>query len=219
MISGYVCAIVIIIVSILWVTGWRETIAPNVSTREVLFCAGLLALAAMPLPLWFSPLPSMPDVQLHASASLLLLGGLFVISRKGFEGYRSYIGSCAIMVGMVWGSVRGLYAHETMFYVFHPDWDAPLLGGLLCGAFASERKQQFVIVTWGGALSAVVQRLLEGSGLASIGAWPWWDGVAAALSAAVTFTIVSRAIRRCLVKLGAAGWLGWLRQLKGDKSS
>ncbi|MCR2803034.1 YphA family membrane protein [Paenibacillus soyae] len=216
MIPGYVCALLLLIVSILWATGWKAAFAPRVSTSWTIAVLGIIAILLM-FPLWITPIARLAEIKIHAAVCVLLLCGSGSFWRRPAHGQRLYILSCAIMLAIVWGSARSLYSHESMFYFVHPDWDAPLLSGILCGAFTSDIRHQFSIVVWGAAVSEAVQWFLMERGtspLYLIGEWAWWDGVAVALCAAVLFTAVSRAARTGIVKLGAV----WLRQLRGGKS-
>lgn len=213
MIPGYVCALLLLIISILWATGWKTAIAPAVSTRWTLVVAGIIALPLM-FPTWIMPPTRYTEIKIHVAVCMLLICTATSVWRRQ-DGQRFYILSCVLMLAIVWGSARSLYSHESMFYFLHPDWDAPLLGGLLCGAFTSDVRHQFAIVAWGAALSEVVQNILaDGSAVQLIGTWAWWDGVAVALCAAVLFTIVTSTLRRWMVKLGTV----WHRQLRGGKS-
>lgn len=214
MIPGYISILLLLIVSILWATGWREVLVPNMRTGWTAAIA--LAIAALLIfPLWTSPIASEPAVQVHVSAWLLLAASAILLWRTAQDSQRGYLMLCALMLAIVWGSARSLYSHETMFYWMDPLWDMPLLAGLLCGAFTSDSRHQLVLVAWGAAWGEfIVAMFREGAVHARIGSWEWWDSVAIAFCSAVAVTVLLRAARAIGAWISAA----WLN-LRGGRSS
>lgn len=214
MIPGYMCVLLLLIVSILWATGWKDFLTPNVRTGWAAVITLMIA-ATLGFPLWFSPFLSEPGIQIHASAWLLLGACAIVLWRTAKEGQRGYLILCATMLAVVWGSARSLYSHEAMFYWIDPFWDTPVLAGLLCGAFTSDSRHQLVLVAWGAALGNFLEALLRtGSIQTRIGSWEWWDSVAIAVCSAIAVAILMRSGRSIVSRIGAA-WLS----IKGGRSS
>ncbi|MFF2887614.1 hypothetical protein [Paenibacillus sp. NPDC057967] len=214
MIPGYISVLLLLIVSILWATGWKDVFAPHMRTGWTVTIT--LAIAALLIfPLWSSPFSSEPAVQIHASAWLLMAVCAVLLWRSAKEGQRGYLMLCTLMLAIVWGSARSLYSHETMFYWMDPVWDMPLLAGLLCGAFTSDSRHQLVLVVWGAALGDFVEALFrDGVIQARIGSWEWWDSVTIAFCSAVAVTVLLRAGRAIGSRIGAV----WLH-LRGGRSS
>ncbi|RJE90022.1 hypothetical protein D3P07_07335 [Paenibacillus sp. 1011MAR3C5] len=214
MIPGYISVLLLLIVSILWATGWKDVFAPRMRTGWAVAVTLAIALLLM-FPLWSSPLHNKPAIQIHASVWLLLTVCAILLWRSVQDGQRGYLMLCALMLAIVWGSARSLYSHETMFYWMDPLWDMPLLAGLLCGAFTSDSRHQLVLVAWGAALGSFVEVLFRGDVIQTrIGSWEWWDSVAIACCSAVAVTVLLRAGRAIGSRIGAA----WLH-LRGGRSS
>lgn len=212
MTPGYVSLLFFFIMCILMATDWKPLIAPAIRSGHAFIFLVAVGCALL-FPLWIAPFDGYPQVRIHAAACLLL--AVAVKWSLGVKGLRSYMFFCSLMLGIVWGTARSLYSYESMFYWLSPTWDAPLLGGLLCGAFASDVKQQLGLIGLGAAVEEIVAATFrEGSLRIDIGALYWWDGVSIALASAIAITLVMKAIRRTLIKLGAS-WLG----LKGGGSS
>ncbi|REK77271.1 hypothetical protein [Paenibacillus paeoniae] len=214
MIPGYISVLLLLIVSILWATGWRDFLAPNIRTGWAVTVTLAIAVMLM-FPIWFSPLASEPDIQIHASAVLMLAVSSIMLWRSARDGGMGYFMLCALMLAIVWGSAKSLYSHETMFYWLDPIWDMPVWGGILCSAFTSEGRNQLVLVAWGAALGDFVEALLrDGSLHASIGSLAWWDSVMIAFCSAVAATILLRIGRAVGGRISAA----WF-YLRGGRSS
>lgn len=216
MIPGYMSVLLMLIVFILWVTGWKQLLAPSVRTGPAIILTATIAfMLAVPISMWISPLKSFPGFRIHAAACLLLVVSAVIVWRTAQEGQRAYLVLCALMLAIVWGSAHSLYSHEAMFYWIDPSWDAPLLVGVLCGAFSSNDTHQIGIVAWGAAIGECVEAVLRSGGFeASIGSWAWWDGFVIALCTAAAVTILVRAVRVIAGKLGEA----WM-QMRGGRSS
>src|SRR5690606_9732452 len=135
--AGYLSLWVICCAFILIMTGWKSVIAPGTNRRTMVLLL-LLGAVLLPFPLWWAPVALLPYLQLHAAAGVLLTAGALALLRGDEEwSYKGYLLLSMLMIALIWGMVRKIYSFDPVFYMINPVWDAPLLGGLLCGAFTS----------------------------------------------------------------------------------
>ncbi|MFD0586883.1 hypothetical protein ACFQZE_02620 [Paenibacillus sp. GCM10027627] len=209
--AGYLTALLFLVAFILLGTGWKPLLAPSISGGYAYGLLGAIGVALF-LPIWLTPFGAFADIRLHVSVCLLLAITLYSWVAEQ-SGNRGYVLICALLIGIVWGCARSLYAQESMFYWLNPDFDAPLLAGLLCGAFVSDLKQQMILSAWGAALGKGVQVFFRDDHFQlSFGTMYDWDGIALAMVAACSLTVTLKILRQLKSKLEAA----WF-QLKGGK--
>lgn len=211
---GFMSIWIIIILLILMVTGWKPYLAPEVSRRSLLVTAfGITVL--LPFSLWWQPMPNLIPIELHAAVIVLLFSGLLTLKGSEDWRYKGYLVLCAVMIAVIWGSLRKMYSFYPIFYWLDPQWDAPLFAGVLCSAFTSQVKHQFGIIVWAAALGEVLNALLQsGNYTAMIGTLTWWDSFWITLITARIFSFVLKAIRRTASRVGVMLW-----DLKGGRSS
>ncbi|MBH5317978.1 hypothetical protein I6N90_09190 [Paenibacillus sp. GSMTC-2017] len=214
MIPGYFTVLLQLIMCILLVTGWKSVFAPSIRTGSF-FLLILVITVLLLFPLWWMPLQDSPNVKIHAAVCFLLIVSTVIIWRGGQGGSRSYLLLCILMLTLILGSVKSLYSIEAMFHWYQSSWNAPLMGGLICGAFTSDCKHQFAIIAWGTALGEGIEAVFqEGIYQVTVGTLSFWDGFWLALSIAISFTLVIKLMRAGITRLNAI----WLH-LKGERSS
>lgn len=215
MVPGYLCILFLFIFCILWATGWKPIFAPNVRTGWALTLTGLI-LCTLMVPIWITPIAKFPGFHIHASVCLLLVSSVTAVLLSAKHGQAFFLVLCAVMLAVVWGSTRSLYAHESFLHWLSPTLDAPLLAGLLCGVFTTDSNHQLAIMAWGAAIGECMAALLQEGGTfqVQIGSWAWWDGFAIAICATFALGAAGRALRGMISKLGAV----WLQQ-RGGRSS
>ncbi|WP_444939710.1 YphA family membrane protein [Paenibacillus harenae] len=169
------------------------------------------------MPLWIHFRMRAGEILIHSHAAILLLLIAGIVTAKDDEGWNNklYLALCGGIVGLIWGLIRKLYSYDPVFYWLGPSWDAPLLGGVLCGLFTSNGKQQFGIIVWGAVLGEFVYAILyKGAVVTSIGTVAWWDGFLASLAAARIASLAHRAVRTTGSKISV-----FLLNDKGGRSS
>lgn len=211
---GYMSIWIMCIMFILIATGWKPYLAPDISRRTMILL-GIIMVVLLPLSFWWSPLPEHVQAELHVSVCLLLV--ISLLTCHGFEEwrYKGYLILCAIMIAVIWGFIRKMYSYDPVFYWIGPSWDAPLLGGLLCGAFSSRVKHQFGMIIWGAVLGETLNAFLQsGTYTALIGSLSWWDSFWIAFATARLSSLMLRGIR-----IGASKLSGMLWHIRGGRSS
>lgn len=213
--AGYLSLWVVFSVFILIVTGWKPIIAPGVNRRTMMLFV-VFGAALLPFSLWWTPISQLPALQVHAAIGVLLVfGAAALLTGDGEWSYKGYLVLSMLMIAAIWGMARKMYSYDPVFYVLDPMWDAPLLGGFLCGAFTSSTKQQFGILAWGAVLGEVLYAIMDsGAYLVSIGSFAWWDSFWIAAVAAFGFSMLAKALRVLLQKLG-----GLLPNMKDGQGS
>jgi hypothetical protein len=203
-----------LIMFILLATGWKPYLAPDIS-RRTLTVLGLILIASLPFSIWWSPLREYIQVEMHVSVCMLLVASLFTYKGDEEWSYKGYLLLCAVMIAVIWGFVRKIYSYDPVFYWLGPNWDAPMLGGLLCGAFSSSAKHQYGMIIWGAVLGECLNAILQSSGYtAYIGSLSWWDSFWIAIATARLFTLLLKLFRFSLAKLSVMLW-----NMKGGRSS
>ncbi|MBD2869636.1 YphA family membrane protein [Paenibacillus arenilitoris] len=211
---GFMSLWIMLIMIILLATGWKPYLAPDLS-RPAMTLFGIVMLALLPVSAWWSPMRESMHVGIHVSVCFLLLAGLLAFWGEEQWSYKSYLALCAIMIAVIWGFVRKIYSYDPVFYWLGPVWDAPLLAGVLCGAFSSSAKHQFGMLIWGAVLGEWLNTLLQARGYTAwIGTLSWWDGFWIAVATARLFAFALKLLRAALSKLGILFW-----HMKGGRSS
>lgn len=208
---GYLSFLILLITAILLATGWKHVLAPDISWRII----GGAAAAAMllPLPLWWSPLPEFLPIMLHAVVCAGLLASTPAFRERGWTASTGYYLLFTVMLGIIWGGIRQAYSFDPVFHWINPLWDAPLLAGLLCGAFTSHARQQLAVLLWAAMLGELVHTLLHVH-TAYIGSLAWWDSFWLAAATARLFSLLIKVVYRAAARVGSLLW-----QLKGGRSS
>lgn len=211
---GYMSLWIIIVFLILMATGWKPSFAPDMN-RRTMTILGIVIAALLPVSLWWSQPSYDVHFELHVSVSLLLFASL--LTYKGDEelSYKGYLVLCTIMIAAIWGFIRKMYSLDPVFYWIDPAWDAPLLAGVLCGAFTSQAKHQFGMIVWSAVLGEVLHAALQPNNYtALIGSLSWWDSFWIAFATARMFSLIVKLARISFSKL-----YGLLWYLRGGRSS
>lgn len=211
---GYLSLWIIIIFSILTATGWKPYFTQDLNKRTIVFF-GALILAIQFLPLWWAPEVQYFEFQIHVNAGLLMLAAFLTIRGDEERSYKGYLILCALLIAAIWGLLRKMYSFDPVFYWIDPIWDAPLLGGVLCGAFASQAKHQFGMIVWGAVLGELLNAALQSHRhTAMIGSLAWWDSFWIAFASARLFSMLLKWLQFAMNKLQVLFW-----HLKGGRSS
>ncbi len=193
---GYISLWFFTSLAVLMLTGWREIILPDVS-RRVIAWLSLVLIGLFLVPIWWTPFSMQYPLHISAAVAVCmlacvigLLGGTEEISYKG------YLLLCVLMVALVWGMVRKIYHYDPVLFMLHPQWDAPLLSGLLCGAFTARMKHQLSILAWGAVLGEGITVWLKlHQQEVWVGSLSWWDSFSISAAAAFMFSLLLRLVR------------------------
>nr|WP_156889583.1 hypothetical protein [Paenibacillus harenae] len=154
-------------------------------------------------------------IEIHVSVCMLLIASLFAFKGDEEWSYKGYLVLCTLMIAVIWGFVRKIYSFDPVFYWLGPNWDAPMLGGLLCGAFSASSKHQYAMIIWGAVLGECLNAMLQSHGYtAFVGSLSWWDGFWIAIATARLFTLLLKLFRVSLAKLSLMLW-----HIRGGRSS
>lgn len=195
---GYIAVWIAAIIVILLSTGWSSILLPGVQRRYVLVAGAVcLLLQAVHAEAAFlgKPFEWYGSVFPAAIALAVSLRGKNAASLFG------YLILCSFITGMIWGSVKQIYYADPVFYWIHPVWDAPLLAGLLAGAFTSKQREQFALLFGAAIWAEAVGAMLSSIGYeAEFGSASWWDGffiaIAMTRSVSLFFGILRTAAAR-----------------------
>lgn len=212
---GFMSIWIMMITFILIATGWKTYLAPEISSR-MMALLGIFMVMLLVFPLWWSPFPEFIRLEIHISVCLMLVIGVLMSYRASeVRSYFCYLILCTLMISIIWGFIRKMYSYDPVFYWIGPNWDAPLLAGIFCGAFTSQIKHQFGMMVWGAVLGEALNTVLQsGAFTAHIGQSSWWDSFWIALATARVFSLLLRAIRTGASKLSVKLW-----HIKGGRSS
>ncbi|QNK55384.1 hypothetical protein [Paenibacillus sp. PAMC21692] len=197
MIPGYVTIWLSIIIVILFATGWKPYLAPRLGTLGVIVLGIAVAIAAY-TEYWWSPFSeSLPTVRIHVIVAVLLAGSLLALANNANKGQRSYLMLCALMLSIIWGSIRSLYTHDPILYWLEPAWNASLFCGLLCPLFTLNIRYQCGALLWGSVLGEIICAWLDhGVYKAAVGSIQWWDSLSIAATAAFGCSLAVYGVKR-----------------------
>jgi len=211
---GYMSIWIMIILFILIATGWKPYLAPDIS-RRMMSLLGIAIIALLGVSFWWKPFQGYIQVELHMSVCLLLLIGVLAFMNKEDWSYIGYLILCTIMIAVIWGFIRKMYSFDPVFHWINPNWDAPLLCGIFCGAFTSQVKHQFGMIVWGAVLGETLNAVLQfGAYTAHIGSLAWWDSFWIAMATAMMCSMLLKSARFGFSKLSVILW-----HLKGGRPS
>lgn len=211
---GFMAIWIVLIMIILMATGWKDYVAPDIS-RRMMVAAVISMVIALASSLWLLPFHVF-GIEIHVGVCVLLFLALSSLY-NGTEswGHVTYLLVCMLMIAVIWGFVRKMYSYDPVFYWINPNWDAPLLAGLFCGAFASKANQQFAMISGGAVIGEIFNAFLQTGGyMGYIGELRWWDSFWIAFATARIFSILLKALRVAGTKLQEMLW-----QIRGGRSS
>ncbi len=138
--DGYIAGLLLLILFILLLTGWRSLLIQEISIR--------VAVGVIIGSLFFSyyiwPLTSAIIIQ-GSIAWLALCGvlaGAASASRSGFV----YLVFGAALITVVWFWSGRLYWIDPVLYVLKPGWDGVFFAGMLAGLLVTRFKEQFAVL-------------------------------------------------------------------------
>lgn len=204
MISGYLTVWLVLIVVILFATGWKPYIAPNLGTPAILVLVAAIG-AAVYAGDWWIPFDELPTLKLHSAVAVVLLASLVAWAGKSNNGERGYLFLCVLMLAIIWGSISSLYTHDPILYWLEPGYNSPLLCGLLCCVFTTNIRYQAGALLWCASLGDVISAWLDnGANPTAIGSAIWWDSYSLALATACCGAITIHIVRQAFAAAGKA---------------
>jgi len=175
MIEGFMSVWLLAMAFILYMTGWKKQVSGNVSGR-ILFI-GLVMAAA--LHLLKIPLPG--GLVWHGSAL-----GAFTVSMIALITSRSAVTYASVIVGValaggLWWWFRYIYSIDPVFVVVHPNWDGPIMAGIVASFFAERFRYQFALIITAAIVSELFLAAATKQYNVMLGSLGWWDHTIAAL--------------------------------------
>lgn len=202
MISGYMTVWFVLIVVILFATGWKPYLAPKLGTPVILGIVAAIGWAAY-AGYWLTPFNALPTLRLHGAAAVLLLASLAAWAGKSNRGERGFLLICAFMLAIIWGSISSLYTHDPVLYWLEPGWNSPLLCGLLCCVFTTNIRYQAGALLWSSTLGDVIGAWLDnGVNPMAIGSANWWDSLCLSIATACCGAITIHIVRQVFAAAG-----------------
>ncbi|MCM3627433.1 hypothetical protein M3194_08650 [Paenibacillus glycanilyticus] len=190
---------------ILITTGWSNLVGLSVKNRKWVFLALAVCAALQPIKETFH----IGQVQIHVFAGTILLMLITLLAMRGplVWDSRGYLLICALLAGMIWGSVRKMYSVDPVFFWLDPFLDGPVVAGVLASAFSTKGQHQFTVLLFAGAAAELVHALLQrGVYEASIGSLQWWDSLWIAFATARVISLLFQAVRTGVVRFIAIPW-------------
>jgi len=175
MIEGFMSVWLLAMAFILYVTGWEKQVSGHVSGR--ILCVGLVMTAA--LHLLKIPLPG--GLIWHGSAlGALAISVMAVITSRSISIYASVLFGAALAGGLWWW-FRYIYSIDPVFIVVHPDWDGPIMAGIVASFFADRFRDQFALIIFAAIVSELFLAAATRQYNVLLGSFGWWDDTIAAL--------------------------------------
>nr|WP_139230830.1 hypothetical protein [Paenibacillus catalpae] len=190
---------------ILMTTGWSDFVGLSVKNRKWV----LLALAICAALQLIEETFQIGAVHIHVFAGTILLMVISLLAMRGplVWDSRGYLLICALLAGMIWGSVRKMYSVDPVFFWLDPLLDGPIVAGVLASAFSTKGQHQFTVLLFAGAAAELVHALLQkGVYEASIGSLQWWDSLWIAFAAARIISLLFLTVRTGVVRFIAIPW-------------
>jgi|GEM_PF-1560056 hypothetical protein len=203
--AGYISIWIMLMVFILMTTGWSDFVGLPVKNKKWLFLALAVCAALQPIEETFR----LGSVQIHVFAGTILLMLIALLAMRGplVWDSRGYLLICALLAGMIWGSVRKMYSVDPVFFWLDPLLDGPVVAGILASAFSTKGQHQFTVLLFAGAAAELVYTLLQhGVNEAFIGSRQWWDSVWIAFAAARIISLLFLTVRTGVVRYIASPW-------------
>ncbi|MFC5650835.1 hypothetical protein ACFPYJ_17300 [Paenibacillus solisilvae] len=177
--DGYIAVWFLTIGIILFMTGWQEQVADQLSQRSLsLILAGAFMLQFVTIPI-ISELAvkgSVVYITAVTAASLLLL-------RR--PGTIVYVLVCGVLTGMICLWIRYMYLLDPVFILLNPAWDGPLIAGLFAGLLCDRFRTQSSVVVIAAVISPLHAVIHTWNGMQFvIGSLAWWDGLMISLMVA-----------------------------------
>lgn len=211
--AGYISIWIMLMLFILMTTGWSDLVGLSAKNWKWILLALAVCAVLQPIRETFR----FGNVQIHLFAGTVLLMLIALLAMRGplVWDSRGYLLICALLAGLIWGSVRKMYSVDPVFFWLDPLLDGPVVAGLLAAAFSTKGQHQFTVLLFAGAAAELVHALLQrGVYEASIGSLQWWDSLWIAFAAARMISLVFQAVRTGVVRFIAIPWRN-----KGGSSS
>ncbi|MFX3633504.1 MAG: hypothetical protein ACE3L7_24445 [Candidatus Pristimantibacillus sp.] len=202
--AGYVSLWIMTIALILIATGWSDYVGVSLN-RTKLTIVTIVCVILHFFQMKFSV--GHIDINLHAGVVVAMAAALMAMRGPLLWDSKYYLLTCALLTGMIWGSIRKMYMIDPVFFWFDPRWDAPLLGGLLAAAFSTKATHQFTVLLFSAAFSEIMCSLLQGGlYVANIGSLAWWDGFWVSYVCARMISVLFNLLRICGERFIALSW-------------
>ncbi|CAM3124608.1 hypothetical protein PALU110988_03100 [Paenibacillus lupini] len=211
--AGYISIWIMLMAFILMTTGWSDFVGLPMKNKKWFIIALSVCVTLQPIQETFH----LGNVQIHLYAGTILLMLIALLAMRGplVWDSRGYLLVCALLAGMIWGSVRKMYSVDPVFFWLDPLLDGPIVAGVLASAFSSKGQHQFTVLLFAGATAELVHALLQRNIYeAAIGSLQWWDSVWIAFTASRVVSLVFLAARAGVVRFIAIPWRN-----KGGSSS
>lgn len=177
--DGYIAIWFLTIGVILFMTGWHEQVADQLSRRTLtLILMGALVLQAINIPLSeeLSIKGSVVFIFAIAVGSVLYLHRLATVL---------FVMVCGFLTGMIWLWIRYMYMIDPVFILLKPLWDGPLIAGLFSGLLCERFRTQAAVAVIAAIIAPFndVIHALKGQTepLIVIGNLAWWDSLMIAM--------------------------------------
>ncbi|WP_336786788.1 YphA family membrane protein [Paenibacillus sp. MMO-177] len=203
--AGYISIWIMLMVYILMTTGWSDFVGLAVNRKKWVLIAMAVCAVLQPIQETFR----LGSIQIHVFAGTILLMLISLLAMRGplVWDSRGYLLICALLAGMIWGSVRKMYSVDPVFFWLDPLLDGPVVAGLLAAAFSSKGQHQLTVLLYAGAAAELVHALLQrGVYEASVGSLQWWDSIWIAFVAARLISLLFLVVRTGLARFIAIPW-------------
>ncbi len=190
--DGYIAVWFLTMGLILFMTGWHEQVADQLSRHALsLILMGAFVLQALNIPL---------SAELSIKGSVVFIFAIAVGSVLSLR--RSapvlFVLVCGVLTGMIWLWIRYMYMIDPVFILMKPLWDGPLIAGLFSGLLCDRFRTQAAVAVIASIIAPFNGVLHAWNGLTDpiivIGSLAWWDSLIIAI-------VVARLISN------AKGWL------------
>lgn len=202
--SGYMSLLIMTIALILIATGWSDYVGASLNrTKLAIVATTCVVLHFFQMKFTIGNI----DIYLHAGVVVAMAAALLALRGPTLWDSKYYLLLCALLTGMIWGSIRKMYMIDPVFFWFDPRWDAPLLGGLLAAAFSTKASHQFTVLLFSAAFSEIICALLQGGHYgANIGSLAWWDVFWVSYASARMISVLFNLLRIFVQRFIALSW-------------
>lgn len=195
--EGFVAAWLATMFVILYTTGWQRFVADRVPGRIILLVlAAAAACHAVAVPLG-------PACSIRGSAAVVVVAAIVSAIHIRSIRYSLLLMMCALATGFVWLWIGYLYATDPVLVLYRPEWDGPLVAGMLSGMLTGKFRAQFSLVALAAAIAPFADRLapMHAADVVIGGSAGWWDGLLIGLTAARLTGSVKGWIHRSATRL------------------